>query len=204
MKQGSKLPPSEQRLSALVKKNRSYRRFDENSTIDRETLEELVDLARLSASASNLQPLRYILACDPGTNTRIFPLLSWAGFLTGWKGPVEGERPAAYIIILSVKQLEGAWVKTDLGIAAENILLGAVERGLGGCIIASIQRRQLRSLLQIPTTYHIQLVIALGKPQEKVILETVGSRGDTRYWRGRDGTHHVPKHSLEKIILTTG
>jgi nitroreductase len=154
----------------------------------------------LSASGANLQPLKYILSCDPQKNALIFPHLSWAGFLKDWPGPSEGEKPSAYIIILGdqdIRQSAGC----DYGIAAQSILLGAVEMKLGGCMVGSIQREELRKALEIPDQFTIHLVIALGKPKEKVVIETVGSDGSIEYWRDDQGIHHVPKRSLDEIII---
>ena len=187
-------------IRGLIEKNRSRRRFYETVPISVETLRELVDLARLSASAANLQPLKYVLSCDPDKNALIFPHLAWAGYLTDWPGPSEGERPSAYIIILGDKEVSHS-TGCDHGIAAQNILLGAVEKGLGGCMIASIQRDGLRQALTIPSRYDILLVLALGKPKEKAALETVGPSGDIKYWRDSEGVHHVPKRSLDDIII---
>ncbi|OPY10908.1 MAG: Nitroreductase family protein [Syntrophus sp. PtaB.Bin001] len=89
----------------------------------------------------------------------------------------------------------------DHGIAAQSILLGAVERGLGGCMIASIKRESLRKVLNIPEKYEILLVLALGKPGESVFLENLGPDGDIRYWRDEKGGHHVPKRPLADLIL---
>jgi len=187
-------------LRDLVMKNRSYRRFYQEIHVDLETLKQLVDLARLSASGSNLQPLKYILVCDPQKNAQVFPHLGWAGYLKEWPGPEEGERPSAYIIILGDKNIRQSF-GCDHGIAAQSILLGATEQGLGGCMIGSIRREELRQVLEIPTHYEILLLIALGKPKESVEIEAVGPEGEVRYWRDADGTHHVPKRSLEEIIV---
>lgn len=184
----------------LVLKNRSYRRFYEEVDITLETLKELVDLARLSASATNAQPLKYILSCEPQRNSLVFPHLVWATFLKTWPGPGEGERPSAYIVILGDTEVGRFW-DYDAGIAAQSILLGATEKGLGGCMIANIRRDGLRKALEIPPRYEILLVLALGKPKEKVVIETVGPDGDTRYWRSVDGLHHVPKRRLDEIII---
>jgi len=184
----------------LISKNRSYRRFHQEVDIKLETLRELVDIARLSASAKNAQPLKYILSCQPQKNSLIFSHLAWAGYLTDWPGPCEGERPSAYIIILGdteISQSSGC----DHGIAAQSILLGATEKGLGGCMIASIKRQGLRQALEIPPRYEILLVLALGKPKETVVIETVGPAGDTKYWRDSKGVHHVPKRALDDIII---
>jgi nitroreductase len=185
----------------LVLRNRSYRRFYQEAAINLETLRELVDLARLSASAANVQPLKYILSCDPQRNALIFPCLSWAGYLQDWPGPAEGERPSAYIVILGDKTLKQSF-GCDHGIAAQSILLGATEKGLGGCMIGSIERQRLSEVLEIPPHNEILLVIALGKPKEMVVIETVGPDGDIKYWRDEQGRHHVPKRSLAEIIIS--
>jgi nitroreductase len=188
-------------IRKLIISNRTYRRFYQNEPIESKTLRQLVDLARLSGSAANLQPLKYILTCEAERNASVFPHLSWAGYLRDWPGPPEGERPSAYIIIL----LDTAISKSagcDHGIAAQSILLGAAEMGLGGCMIGSIRREGLRTELNLEDQFEILLVIALGKPKETVRLENVGADGDIRYWRDEDGVHHVPKRSLDDIILS--
>jgi len=185
----------------LILKNRSYRRFYQEVTIKIKTLKELVNLARLSASAGNLQPLKYILSCDPQKNALIFPHLAWAGYLKDWPGPQEGEKPSAYIIILGDTQINQSF-GCDHGIAAQSILLGAAEKGLGGCMIGSIQRQELRKTLKIPPRYKILLVLAIGKPRETVVIETLKSSGDIKYWRDNKGVHYVPKRSLDEIIIS--
>lgn len=187
-------------IKDLIKKNRTYRRFYEDFAVERNTLEELVDLARLSASAANRQPLKYILSCEQNKNDLIFPTLAWAVYLKDWLGPAEGERPSAYIVMLYDTEInKNYWC--DPGIAAQSILLGATEKGLGGCIFASVKRDELRSALKIEERYEILYVLAVGKPKEKVVLETVGTDGDIKYWRDSQGVHHVPKRSLGEIIL---
>jgi nitroreductase len=187
-------------LEDLIRKNRSYRRFHQDVPVDLETLRALVNLARLSASANNLQPLKYILSCQPETNARIFPHTRWAGYLKDWSGPAEGERPAAYIVILGDTEIRKSF-GCDHGIAAQSIMLGATERGLGGCMIGSIDKSGLRQVLDIPEQQEILLILALGKPRETVVLEEVGPDGDIRYYRDAQGVHHVPKRSLDELIL---
>jgi nitroreductase len=187
-------------IEDLIRKTRSYRRFTEGHRISKETLRELVELARLSASAANRQPLKYILSDDEETNSIIFPKLKWAAYLKDWDGPEEGERPSAYIIVLGDKQITQNF-GCDHGIASQNILLGATQMGLAGCIIGSVERGPLSRELKIPERYQILHVIALGKPGEKVVLETVSADGDIRYWRDEAGVHHVPKRPLNEIIL---
>ncbi len=184
----------------LVLKNRSIRRFYEHEPVPMATLRELIDLARLSASAANRQPLKYILSNEPEKNALILPHLSWAGYLTDWDGPEKGERPSAYIVILADTEISAQYW-CDHGIASQSILLGAVEREFGGCIFGAIDHDALRKDLKIPIQYEILLVIALGKPKEKVALETVGPDGDIKYWRDDNQVHHVPKRTLDEIII---
>ena len=187
-------------IADLIRQNRSCRRFYQDHTVDLETLKRLVDLARLSASAANLQPLRYILSGNPDKNDLIFSCLGWAGYIKNWPGPQEGERPSGYIIILSDTDKANEYVGYDCGIASQSILLGAKEKGLGGCMIGSINRQKLREILYIPTQFKILLVIAIGKPKEEVVIEAV-EHNNIRYWRDNKGVHHVPKRDLDDIIV---
>ncbi len=187
-------------IRGLILQNRSCRRFEQNQRIPRKLLRQWIDLARLSPSASNLQPLKYVISSDAQTNAKIFSTLSWAGYLTDWPGPAEGERPAAYIVILADKNIKFP-IDCDHGIAAQSILLGAVESGYRGCIIGSVKRPELKRHLQLPDSLEILLVLALGKCKEKVVLEAVDSDGDIRYWRDERGVHHVPKRGLDEIIV---
>jgi nitroreductase len=187
-------------IQDLILKSRSCRRFYQGEPVSLETLRELVNLARLSPSARNAQPLKFLLSCTPQKNASLFQHLAWAGYLKDWGGPVEGERPAAYIIILgdtSISQTFGC----DHGIAAQSILLGAVEKGLGGCMIGSIQKSGLARDFDIPAKYEILLVLALGVPKEEISIEPLPESGDIKYWRDAEGGHHVPKRSLDDLII---
>lgn len=187
-------------LRELIIKNRTYRRFYEDVKIERETLEELIDLARLSSTGGNLQSLKYIVSYTEEKNSLIFPHLKWAGYLKDWDGPIEGERPAGYIVILLDKGISKNcfW---DHGIACQSILLGAAEKGLGGCMFGAIDREGLNMALDIPEQYELLLVIALGKPKEEVVLVDIKNPQDVKYWRDENQVHHVPKRKLEDLIL---
>jgi len=187
-------------IKEFVLKNRSYRRFYQNEQVSKEILIELVDLARLSASLANKQPLKYIISNTEDKNAKIFPYLAWAGYLEAWLGPKQGERPAAYIIILGDKKISSSF-GCDQGIASQSILLGATEKGLGGCIIGTVKQEALAKSLSIDDNFDILLVIALGKPKEQVIINQVGDNGDIKYWRDHNDVHHVPKRNLEDILL---
>ncbi len=186
-------------LKQLIEKNRSYRRFHQEKSITEETLSELVNLARLSPSARNAQPLKYFISTDEAKNEKIFPHLSWAGYLKEWNGPVKGEQPSAYIILLNDTEISSNYFCDD-GIASQSILLGAVEKELGGCIIGSLNRLQLQRELELPDHLKIVHVIALGYPKEEVSVEEMKDNNHV-YWRDVNEKHHVPKRSLEEIII---
>jgi nitroreductase len=189
-------------ISELVEANRSCRRFYEDHQVGLKTLEELVDLARLSASGANLQPLKYILACQPDVNAKIFSCLAWAGYLKDWPGPEPGERPSGYIVILGDTTISKEF-GVDHGIAGQSMLLGARDKGLAGCMLGSINRKDLRPILNIESHLKILLVLAIGKPKEEVVIETVGPDGNIRYWRDAQAVHHVPKRALSDLIVAS-
>lgn len=187
-------------IKDLVLKSRSFRRFDQSHKIDEKTLRELVELAQFSPTGANMQPLKFIIAYTPKMNELIFPQLAWAGYLKEWGGPKEGERPTGYIIILGDKTIKENF-GVDHGIAAQSIMLGAVEKGLGGCMIASVKRSALSHALAIPEHLEILLVLALGKPNEEVVLEELPESGDIRYYRDSLDVHHVPKRKLDDLLI---
>jgi nitroreductase len=186
-------------LKELILKNRSYRRFYQTEKISKKQLLEWIDLARNSASARNAQSMKYLLSTEEPLNAQIFEQLAWAGYLTTWKGPEEGERPSAYIVLVNDTLITGNYFCDD-GIAMQSILLGATEAGFGGCIIHSVNRNKLREILNLSEQYEILYVIALGKPKETVVLEEM-KNGDMKYWRDENQVHHVPKRALDEIIL---
>ena len=187
-------------LRDLIVRNRSYRRFHEDQPMAPQKLRDLVELARLSGSAANLQPLKFITSCDAEKNAGIFESLVWAGYLQDWPGPDEGERPSGYVVILGDTDISKSF-GVDHGIAAQSILLGATELGFGGCMIGSIKRDDLRVTLDIPERYEILLVLGLGKPTEQVVTEDLGPEGSIKYYRDSEGVHHVPKRLLDELIV---
>lgn len=185
-------------LKELVMKNRSYRRFYQDKEIGEEQLLSLIDIARLTASGANRQLVRYILSNEAKKNEIIFKCLRWAGYLTDWKGPEEGEKPSAYIIMV---EPSGMNAPHDEGIIGQTILLAATEKGFGGCFLANIDRKMLREGLRIDEKYDIKLVIALGYPKEEVVLEEISEADDIKYYRDENKIHHVPKIRLRDLII---
>jgi nitroreductase len=188
-------------IAELVVKTRSYRRFDESDPISLETLRELVDLARQTASGANHQPLKYLLVSTDEAKAKLFSTLKWAGALPEWDGPVDGEKPTGYIIMLvdtAVRTAPGA----DHGIAAQTIMLAAMENGIGGCMLGAINRPKIKEIFDIADGLDIALVLALGKPGEKIVLVDVPEDGNTNYYRDAETVHYVPKRSLDDVIVS--
>lgn len=187
-------------LKDLIKKNRSYRRFDATVHISMEELNKMIEAARLSPYGTNIQSTKYILVNDQQVCNMITENCIWAGYLTDWDGPAENERPTAYIVFLYDKTLQKESMHSE-GIAAQSILLSAVEMGYGGCIIGSCKRTVLLEKLDIDQErFEIAFVIALGKPAEEIVLEEAPD-GNIKYYRDENDVHHVPKRSLDELIL---
>jgi nitroreductase len=186
-------------IEEIARRSRSYRKFDPGVRVGSETLRWLVGLTRLAPSAANRQPLRYILSCSQAMNSKIFSTLTWASYLKDWPGPAEGERPAAYIVIALDRHVSFNG-DIDAGIAAQTMLFGAVEKGLGGCILATFKKDQLEEILGLPDALSVLLVIALGKPAETVILEDITQSGSPLYYRDGSDRHHVPKRPISELI----
>lgn len=188
-------------ISGLVEKNRSYRKFHEDAEVSQETLRSLVNLARLSGCGMNMQSLRYMLITVKADREKVYPYIKWAAFLKDWGGPKEGQRPSAFILLLKDTGKNSFVVQTDMGIACQSILLGAVEKGLGGCIIGALDKDKLKDAFSIRKDLELQYVIAIGKPDQNVIIDEIELGQDTKYWEDEDGNHHVPKIRLEDIII---
>ncbi|NLJ80141.1 MAG: nitroreductase [Firmicutes bacterium] len=183
----------------LVKKTRSFRRFKQEPAPSLEQLEELVGLTRFSPSAGNLQPLKYVLVRAEEQRGQVFSCLTWAAYLKDWAGPAKEERPTAYIIICSDPEINSE-PETDVGLAAQTLLLGAREQGWGGCLLASIDRARLRQFLDLSPALKIHLTLALGTPAETVkVTEAAGE--NIRYWRDAQQIHYVPKRKREDLII---
>jgi nitroreductase len=186
-------------LRELVLKNRSYRKFYADKSVGPDTLTNLIDLARNTPSSKNFQPLKYILVDSKEENDIVFSCLGWAKHLKDWDGPAVSERPPAYIIQLLDTNLSQQ-ADVDAGISAQTILLGAVERGLGGCIIRTVDREKLKTYYQLPENLQILQVIAIGVPKQEVKLVALPASGQSNYYE-IEGIHHVPKRSLKEIIF---
>ena len=177
----------------LVRQNRSYRGFDESRKVDREELLRMVDCARLSASSVNLQPLKYYLAWEPEAVGRIQPLTGWARNLPEMTLPHKGMYPTAFIVICQDKSISDSLARfqKDVGIAAQTILLAAVEMEAG----------RVKDALELPEDLAPMLIVAIGKPAEEVVIREIEPGEPTPYYRDEQDVHYVPKRKLADIVI---
>jgi nitroreductase len=177
--------------------NRRSIRFFTSKPIPKDILTKCIDAARLSPSGANRQPLKFIIIHDLPLVKQTFSLTRWAGYLPDYS-PTQAEMPMAFIAILldtTIQQHPGH----DAGIAAMSISLVADEAGLGTCMLGSIDREKLRPLLNIPADLDILMLVALGYPKTKPIIDTV-ENGNIKYWLDEAGKLHVPKRTLDDIL----
>ena len=185
-------------LLELVTRTRTVRRYQEDKAISLDTLRGLVNLARLAQCGANRQAIRYYLVTNPELREQIFPTLGWAAYLKEWGGPAKGERSAAYIVQVEDEAFP-CLRPVDPGFAAQNLVLGAAEQGLGTCLIDNVKREELAKVLGLPQGWRVLYVVALGVPAETVEIRPVTPEHDIRYWR-EGSCHCVPKRSLEDVI----
>ena len=187
----------------LVLKNRSYRGYDESRKVTREELVELVDCARLTPSAMNGQPFSYYVACEKAQLETIQPLTKWAAALPQMTLPHEGKCPTGFIVICQNREISDnlQQYRTDLGIVAQTICLGATAKGLGCCMIANFNGKVLQEALELSEQFFPLLVVAVGKPDETVVIKEIEKGEPIKYYRDENDVHYVPKRKLEDILL---
>lgn len=186
---------------SLVKEARSCRRFAENEPLTEKDLDWLLECARLTPSGRNAQELRFVTITKGEICQKLFPLTRWAGALKDSNGPQPGERPTAFIVTL-MPEKGGELLCYDAGIACQTIQLAATSKGWGACIILSFDHQKTAELLRIPAGLKPALVVGLGVARETRIIEPMPKDGNYAYWRDAEGNHHVPKRSLDELIVS--
>lgn len=190
-------------LKDLLMSCRSCRGYDESRRISKEELLEFVELTRYTAASMNIQPLKYRIICEKEEVDRMQPLTIWARQLPEMKLPHPGKCPTAFIVICQDTQVDAGMGKfhRDVGIVAQTMLLAATEKGLGGCMIGSFDAGKVAKEFGISEHIKPMLVVAFGKPDERVVLTDLPADGNFKYYRDENDVHYVPKRSLEEIVL---
>lgn len=185
------------KLYDLIISRRTIREF-KDKPVAREMLDRIANAGRLAPQAANRQPLEFVTVDDSHACKQIFPLIRLAGYLE-WQPSAE-KQPRAYIaIVVNEKLQKPAWVPYDVALASGNMCLAAWEGGIGSCLIGAFNKGKLETLLKLPEGYNLALLIALGHPAHKSVVEEMKDCG-IEYWRDEDGTFHVPKRPMSKIV----
>ncbi|AXH10109.1 hypothetical protein CP960_08570 [Malaciobacter halophilus] len=187
------------KLEKLVKNSRCTRRYQKDIKVDIQDLEELINLARVSSSAKNMQPLKYILVTQKQAVKKLAKTATWAAHLTDWNQD-EDEIPSAFILVLNDTSIDG-FAMFDAGVAFQTISLAATSKNLDVCALASIDKNLCKELFKIPSSFEILIGISIGKANEIIKLVEVENE-DTNYYRDTKDTHCVPKRDLNDIILS--
>lgn len=190
-------------LKDLARANRSYRGYDEGYTFTKEQLTEYVDITRFCASSVNAQPLKYHIAYENEEVDKIQSMTKWARALPDMTLPHDNMHPTAFIIICQDKSISDnlARYQKDIGIVAQTILLAAVEEGLGGCMIGNFKPDEVKEKMGFDEHLEPMLIIALGKPCEKIVITNIKNGDSIKYYRDENDTHYVPKRALEDIMI---
>ena len=186
-------------ISELLKKARTYRRFDRSKLITDADLSGILESVRYTASAGNLQRIRYIIVSSVKA-PECFSHIALGGYLPLDKKPDISVAPTAYIVMLAAMDEHDVNLAIDIGIAAEAIVLSAAERGIGACMIRNFDKEYFGSLSSdkklIPA-----LVIALGYPSENVKIQDVSFGNSLKYYKDEFDINIVPKIVLDDLIV---
>ena len=184
-------------LYDLIISRRSIRQFKQEP-VSRYILQKFINASRLAPSAANRQPLEFVVVDEEKIRKEVFTCLKWAAYIAPEGNPKPGHEPVAYIVVLVNSEIREKGFEWDVGAAIENMILAALEKGIGSCWLLSVDREKLREILNIPENYKIDSVLALGYPDENPVIEDM--KDSIKYWKDQAGQLHVPKRKLEDVI----
>jgi nitroreductase len=152
----------------LASSRQSDRAYDKTRVVEREKLERILEAARLSPSACNAQPWRFVVVTDPELSVKVGKATAGLGMNKFAK-----DAPVHILIVedsANISSLLGSKIKDkhfpliDIGIAAAHITLAAEAEGLGSCILGWFDEKELKKLLGIPSSKRLLLDITIGYP----------------------------------------
>ena len=182
-------------------KRRTIRRFKQE-LISFEILKKIVNTGRLAPSSANLQPVEYVIIDKPDLVEKVFDTLKWAGYITPAGNPPPDQRPVAYIVVLTNKEKNSGNCERDAAAAIENMILVALEEGIGSCWLGAIDRDKISRMLELPEHIFVDSVLALGYSNESPKVEEM--QDSVKYWKDEEGVLHVPKRKLEDVLFYNG
>ena len=185
------------KIYEAITNRRTIRRFKQQA-IDAAILERIVDAGRLAPSGANCQPVEFVLVTEPQLCQQVFTTTSWAGRVTPRRTPKPGQEPMAWVVVLLNSERGPVAAKADAAAAIENMLLAALEEGIGSCWIGSVERKKVAKLLSIPGHCEIDSVVAFGYPDESPVAEETDE--DIAYYLDDKDVLHVPKRKLKDVL----
>ena len=185
-------------VDELLLRNRSYRGYNKSFVVSEDMLRRIVAVCSRIPSARNQQALRFRLVTKGDESDIVLKNLKMGASLPQLHLPLPGTEPEAFIVVCSTKE-EDSMVDIDLGIALQSMLLKAVEMGLGGLIIGAFNRVAIQEGLQMP--YRPLMLLAIGKPSEKIELVSIHNGESQTYYRDERGVHYVPKIKSDELII---
>lgn len=182
----------------LILKRRTIRKF-EQKPISNDDLKKYINAARLAPTAANRQPLKYIVVSSRENVGKVFECVKWAGYLAPDYNPKENERPTAFIAVCIDTDISESGYEMDIGAAVENIILTALDDGVGACWMGAIDRLEISKILKLSQNLTLSCVVALGFSAETP-MEVEISENNVKYFLEND-TLCVPKRTMEEVLL---
>ena len=188
-------------LENLLEWRRTYRKFDENKLISKEDIDDILNSIKFASCANNRQYLRFISVENKAKVLELFENTKWAASLPNNIGrPKEGERPVYFIAILSDEEKKLRFNGIDEGLVISNLTLLAAEKGIGSCIIGSVNDKKMREILNYEDNYSCEVVVAFGYPKVKSSIKEINAGEDQAYYLDEDGNYIVPKYKIKDIV----
>lgn len=188
-------------LENLLEWRRTYRKFDENKLISKNDIDDILNSIKFASCANNRQYLRFISVENKAKVLEIFENTKWAASLPNNIGrPKEGERPVYFIAILSDEEKKLRFNGIDEGLVISNLTLLAAEKGIGSCIIGSVNDKKMREILNYEDNYSCEVVVAFGYPKVKSSIKKINAGEDQAYYLDEDGNYIVPKYKIKDLV----
>ena len=166
-------------LQDVIEKRRSIRKFSEKP-VSRELLTKLIQAASMAPTASNLQAWRFFVVDDPELVRNI------DSFSPG----LSGKPPVIIAVASDLAEAERRGSQNslkyglmmDAAMAAENLMLRAVDLGLGTCAIKSYNDKAVHKLLKLPETMRLEILISVGWPEGEPRMPKRKPMEEVLYW----------------------
>ena len=183
----------------LATQSRTIRFFDTSKIVSEDEINYILECARRTPSAANLQRIRYITISGDEAK-KAFGKISLGGYLPESEKPTESDAAPLYIVVFAENKPLDVNLSIDVGINAQTIALAASENGLGSCMIRNFDSEYFASLVD-SADYVPVLVIAVGHPSQKACIVDIEADESVKYYKNEFSVNCVPKRKLNDLIL---